>query len=281
MINSHIINLDRNEDRWREIRDRFHQLDLQFERFKAVDGKTISDDELEIFAAARPRVTVIGKWTKGKMGCHLSHRALWKAAAEGPHRYTAIFEDDILVSDSLRHFLAEEDWIPADADIVRLESPAFMRVLLSDRYTSSVFGRKLKKILPNKFRNAFPMGAGGYIIEKNAARRLLETPLEWFIYTDRSLFDHSVSKVAGNLIVYQVAPACCIQDKFFHENPADIRFQSEIETVDDADIYVTRNKGFAGFFRHVIQTMGARNAYTLMRDFIFKACGYTRVPYEP
>ena len=279
MIQSHIINLDRNPDRMAFVAARFEELGLPFQRFQAVDGKAIPDEEFKAFAAARPRVKEVGKWTKGKMGCDLSHIALWKIAANSDDPYTAIFEDDVIISDFMPTLFNDTSWIPEDCDIVRLESTAFMTCLLSNKDVKDVKGRKLHKILPNKYKNAFPLGAGAYIIKKEAAQKILDAPPNEFSYTDRSLFDYKCSGVPARLTLYQITPACCVQDKFYHDNDDKIIFKSEIETSDHEDIYDNHNK-LKYMLRKYGTMIGVFQIFAILRRFTYYINGYRKVPYQ-
>lgn len=279
MIKSYVINLDRNPERMAFIGDRLKSLDIDFERFPAINGKEITDQDFKEFADSRPRVSSVGKWTKGKMGCHSSHRKLWKIAAESPAPYTAIFEDDVVISDFLPFLLKNHDWIPEDSDIVRLESTAFMGGLLSKGDIKEIFGRKLQKLLPNKYKNFFPIGTGAYIISKKGAKKIMDAPLHDFLYTDRSLFDHTTSGLAPKLTVYQVTPACCVQDKFYHDSEQNIIFHSEIETSSQKDIYQNQNK-IKFFLRKYGSMVGIFQIFALLRRFTYYINGYRKVPYQ-
>ncbi len=279
MIKSYVINLDRNPERMKFIGDRLGSLGIEFQRFPAVNGKEITDQDFKEFSDARPRVSSVGKWTKGKMGCHSSHRKLWQIAAESSEPYTAIFEDDVIISDFLPSLFKSYDWIPEDCDIVRLESTAFMGGLLSNKDSKDIFGRKLQKLLPNKYKNFFPIGTGAYIVSKKGAQKIMDAPLSDFLYTDRSLFDHTTSGLAPKLTVYQVTPACCIQDKFYHDSEENIVFHSEIETPNQKDIYKNQNK-IKYFLRKYGSMVGAFQIYSKLRHFTYYVTNHRKIPYE-
>jgi glycosyl transferase family 25 len=280
MIKAHIINLDRNPDRLEFVASKLNSLGISFQRFPAIDAKKISDQELEVFAAARPNVRNLGIWTKGKMACNSGHRALWKVAAESPDNYTAIFEDDIRISDSLKDFLTSEDWIPEDCDIVRLEAATPLPILVSKTNKSKVGSRHLQKVIPNKYRQAWPVGTAAYIISKKAARLLLDTPLEEHIYTDHTLFNCYTSAIARRLNVYQVVPGCCIQDKFYHKDQKDIIFNSDIETVENVNMYKGQSNPVKQSMKKVAQVFGLLPAFRKSKEMLYAFKGYKRVGYS-
>lgn len=279
MIMSYIINLDRNTERMEFMAQRFESLGLPYERFEAVNGKTITDENFQEFADARPRVSAVGKWTKSKMGCHMSHRSLWETIAHSNDPYTAIFEDDVIISDYMQILLTDDNWIPDECDIVKLESPAFMSCLLSKIEVHTLTKRKLHRILPNDHKNAFPLGAAAYIVKREAAQKIMDAPLDDFVYTDRSLFDHSTSGIASKLNSYQVNPACCIQDKFYHENTKDIVFNSDIETEDYKDIYQNQNQT-KYLLRKYGSKVGLFQIFRLFRRLRLYVKGYRKIPYQ-
>ena len=68
------------------------------------------------------------------------------------------------------------------------------------------------------------LGAAGYVLTKDAARRLLAYPPETHCPADLFLFRPDSSEAARDLRCYQVVPAVCIQEQLISENGA--RFPS-------------------------------------------------------
>lgn len=278
MIKSYIINLDRNPERMASMSQQFDAYNLPYQRFPAVDGKKISDEDFEEFSAARPRAKLAGKWTKGKMGCDLSHRGLWDIAAKSEDAYTAIFEGDLMFSDDFKSYMTRTDWIPEDADIVRLEGTTLMKCLIAKKPFARFESRGLYRLLPNKFKNAFAVGAGAYIIKKEAAQRLMDAPLDVFTYADRALFDHVTSGIAKDLVTYQLNPAVAMQDKF--ENAGgDITFHSEIETQDAGDIYDNPNL-VKRYLRKYGSKIGVFQAFSAGRQLLYVLNGYQYIYFK-
>jgi glycosyl transferase family 25 len=139
-----LINLARDEDRLAASRKRFSELGLGFERLEGYNGHAMSEEDFQTFIAPRPRD---GKyhWTRGKVGCFLSHSRAWKMCADGPDDYVAIFEDDLHISDELPYFLNNLSWMPKDFDIIRMESPT-NRIKVAKVPTSENRGRKIFQV---------------------------------------------------------------------------------------------------------------------------------------
>src|SRR5690606_15402798 len=115
----YLINLDRATERLAHMQQAFNAAGIAFTRISAVDGRTLSEEDLKRFQTAE------GYWgwlTPGEIGCFLSHRLCWQTILDGNDNYAAIFEDDVLVGEEAEAILTSSAWIPADADIVKLES---------------------------------------------------------------------------------------------------------------------------------------------------------------
>lgn len=111
--------------------------------------------------------------------------------------------------------------------IVRLE-PSYNRIKL-DAKVADVAGRQLRLVRPSTYQHCWPVCAGALIISRDAARLLLAAQARWHTMTDIFLFGWNESPVAHQLSTYQLSPAACIQDKFFHTAAEDIVFTSTID----------------------------------------------------
>lgn len=202
-MKAYLINLDRSPDRLLQMQSQFGRLGIAFERFAAVDAAAMSQDELANFARARTGI-MASPWLPGEVGVFLSHFAIWRLVAEQDDRAAAIFEDDLNLAADLKPLLASSDWIPADADLVRLE--ANRKMLLRG-------GRRIG-IAPERrlFRaESGTWGAAAYIVTKDAAGRLVESDPALHRQADNFLFKPGLSPIARSLRRYQVVPAVCVQ----------------------------------------------------------------------
>ena len=209
----HLINLDRSADRLAHMQAVFAGAGVSFERIAAIDGATLSAEELEPF---RPGTANPNEWRAGEVGCFLSHRKAWRRVATSDDRFAAIFEDDIHLSADLGALLASSDWIPADADIVRLEAFSPMR-LVAGRAIPGLAGRKIHRALSGT------AGAAGYILAKQAAASLCKTERAHYAAADAFLFKPKNSPVARRLRRYQVVPAVCVQSGVLPGTEVDIQ----------------------------------------------------------
>lgn len=235
MIKSYVINLDKDVERLNFFSENFKRLGLEFERISAVNGRNFVEHDYQEFMRLRPRNDNKG-WLRGQMGCFLSHFAAWELIANGTEKYCAIFEDDVHISDDLKNILQDSSWIPASADIIRLETST-NRIRLSSSPLVEFSGRTAYKVRSTSWNT------GAYIISKSTAQKLVSLPLSQHQPSDVFLFNFNDSPIVNQLQILQFHPALCTQDKQ-HENSTN-QFASNIEfNDDDISRVVTRIKNY-------------------------------------
>ncbi|MEO9338053.1 glycosyltransferase family 25 protein [Mesorhizobium sp. SB112] len=192
-----VINLDRQPERFKRMSAIFGNLGLQLDRVSAVDGATLSVDDLIRLrdnAKARP----------GETACFLSHRECWRRIVDEKLPYAAIFEDDLHMGDGAASVLSEGDWIPADADIVKIET--MNRPVKIDKSPAGLVGdRKIHRLRGSH------TGGGAYILTRKGAKKLLETSELFDNPVDHFMFNFELPWVRS-LEIFQLSPAVCIQD---------------------------------------------------------------------
>lgn len=204
-LRSFLINLDRSVDRLAAAEAQFRRLGVAFTRIAAVDGETLDADVVQSFTRRTPPNQ--RPWKPGEIGCFLSHIEAWRRIAAGPEAAGAVFEDDACLASDIGRLLASNDWIPADADVVRLEGMGVMK-LERGRRIRGCKGRRVQGLLTGTW------GTAGYVISKHAAARLLQVPQSDYAPVDLFLFEPRISTVAAGLRRYQVNPSACLQDQF-------------------------------------------------------------------
>lgn len=207
-----VINLADSTQRLQHMQALFRRCGLAFERVDAVNAGTLSAQDR---SRVRPP-SIYDRFrrvlTDGEVACFLSHRKTWQAALAANTEFVAIFEDDIHLSSAAARILKEpEYWLPANADIVKLETA--LNVTHPTRSGSPVgdTGYSLKQLKDAHF------GSAGYILSRHAARILLETSETIRLPLDDFLFAH-YSPAFKNLRIYQIDPAICIQDQFLDDD---------------------------------------------------------------
>ena len=196
----YVINLDRSEERLTHIRSVFTKEGLDFIRVKAVDGRSLSDEQFE-------ELTRVRNWPKklarAEVGCFLSHLECWRLIAEGDDLYGAVFEDDIKLSPHAHLFLKNYDWVPEGCDIVKLDTARIVCVLKKFD-TELACHYKLGRLVSKHYCS------GGYIMSKACARRLYDeiklvtAPIDEIMYNPEC-------GVCRSLNIEQMFPAIAIQ----------------------------------------------------------------------
>ncbi|RVD55910.1 glycosyltransferase family 25 protein [Mesorhizobium sp. M2D.F.Ca.ET.185.01.1.1] len=189
-----VINLDRSTDRLDQVTSEFAGIGVAFERIAAVDASTGALN----FPTAR-------HLTKPEIACFLSHRKCWQIIADGTDQYSAIFEDDVVFRRDAGPFLSNDNWVPPDADIVKLET-FFGQVRLA-RLASIGNGHSIGRLVGEH------LGTAGYVISKTAAQKLLQRTKHLKEPVDLALFSPNSMMCARNT-TYQVTPALCAQHQF-------------------------------------------------------------------
>jgi glycosyl transferase family 25 len=199
LVKAYCINLDRRPDRLAHMAAQFVRLAMTVERIPAVDGHR-PDIAME---ADRITSGLQGKMAPTAYACFQSHRQAWRLLLASGDAHAMVFEDDLLLADGIETYLLE-GWIPADADIVKLET--------WNKPTHVAAGPGLPAGARRLFRlRSRHHGTGCYVIAAAAARRLLaqtDGPLKDPI--DKYMFDHR-SPAFHDLTIYQMIPAPAIQ----------------------------------------------------------------------
>lgn len=164
-----LINLDRSPHRLKDVDDSMRQLDLDYERVPAVDGRATSTAEVNAVYSHKQNVERYNyDLTQGEIACYMSHRKAWKKLLDSDHPVAIILEDDIVLSPAfadLHHAVAGiASSKYANWDIIKLAQPF-----------------KPKESTPLDAFGDFtlvdyekpPMGACGYLISRQGAKKML------------------------------------------------------------------------------------------------------------
>lgn len=119
-----VINLDKNIERLNKITSRLDGLGLPFERFPAILGRALSEEEksqvvnrfLWWCAGGRPVMD-------GEIGCALSHLGVYRKMIADGLDMACIFEDDVILDERLSSQLARiAEWVDVNSSQVVLLS---------------------------------------------------------------------------------------------------------------------------------------------------------------
>ena len=196
-----LINLDRAADRLTHMQARLGDCGAAFERVPAVDARALGEEE---FARHVPGPGHWGLLTPGEVACFLSHRLAWQLLVERNLPYALVLEDDVLIGQAGAGLLASDSWVPADADIVKLETD-FKPVRRATRAVSREAGYDVVRLYSSHYCTA------AYLVTQAAARRLLTATERFRDAVDEMIFAVR-SPLSRSLTIYQMDPAPFVQE---------------------------------------------------------------------
>jgi glycosyl transferase family 25 len=198
-MKAYCINLDRRPERLAHMTAEFAKAGIVFERISAVDGQ----DPAVAAAAASLPVSHIGvPITAGVHGCFESHREFWRRLVVSGDTWGMVFEDDVLLAPNIAMYL-QDDWLPADADIVKLDTSTEL-IHVVQRRLKAPGGRSLSLL------HSSHLGTSCYAISARAAERLLRDVQGVGEAVDCVLFSTELDTFK-TLRVYQMIPAPVLQ----------------------------------------------------------------------
>ncbi len=193
------INLDRRPDRLAHMIRECGRLGIAFERVAATDGASPE-------VAARATGIPVSHWgwqmSAPAYACLQSHCAVWRRIVESGEPGGMVLEDDVILAADLGRYL-QDGWVPADADLVKLETFGG-RIHLSKAATAISAGRHLHRL-----RSGHP-GTAGYVVSAVAAARLLDASQTTGDPVDEFMFNEELPFFA-TACIYQMHPAPIIQ----------------------------------------------------------------------
>lgn len=201
-MQSFVINLDRSQERLAKMQAQFYARGLKYERVAAVDGHNYAGKYLKTSFCTLKNHPM----TKFEIACFLSHRLCWKKISEGSDLYGAVFEDDVILSMEAFLLLKNEPVWLNKADILKIET-----------YNGDVFffrqSQRVADVFYLKKAYSFHSGAGGYILSKEVAKKLLELTESMLpCAVDHFLFNRA-SLLCKTQRIYQLIPALCVQSR--------------------------------------------------------------------
>jgi len=185
----YFINLDREETRRAHMEQALAGLD--FERVTAIDGRLEPPTNKGL--------------TRFELACLNSHRAAWSKFLATAAPFSCFLEDDVHFSTGFAEFVGEEDWIPADADAVKLDT--FFNPVMLGRPVAVAKGRRLARLFTRH------ESCAAYILSRKGAETFLRATENPTLPVDYIVFPEDPAK--QRLILYQLAPAAAIQDSLY------------------------------------------------------------------
>lgn len=160
-----VVNMDKSTDRLEKVKNNLDKLGLEFNRFRAVNGKELSKEQVDLVATPLCQNILCNY---GIVGCAQSHKELWKQLVQDDKtNYYLILEDDALMTEK-------------SVEIIKKLEPKFSEYsidylsLYCNNPGCSLFETKFKIDGLEFGKPIFPLSTVGYIITKQGAAKLLE-----------------------------------------------------------------------------------------------------------
>lgn len=210
IIKAHVINLEKNKERYERFMESYDLNEIHIERFNAIVGKDL-DPEKYISKNAYNKLLLMeekgyrtqhSELSRGAIGCYLSHVELYKKLINDNCEYYLIFEDDaILLPDSYNTILEILKTAPKDWDIINLSvgyGYTYYKDFVSDEYI--------------KYKHFY--GTLCYIINKKGARKILE---EFESKPMTMQIDSKMSHMIQNdkLVMYGCKNYCILERSYY------------------------------------------------------------------
>ncbi len=181
-----LINLDRDRDRLAHMRRALGE--TPFTRVAAVDGTKMAE-------------TANGL-TRFEIACLESHREAWRLFLATGAAHASFLEDDLHLWPDFPALAADDGWVPADADTVKLDT-YFQKVKLGERRSVQA-GREVARLYGRHESSA------AYLLSRAGAERYLALTEPPTLPADYAIFPKDGRRVG--LTIYQLVPAVAIQD---------------------------------------------------------------------
>jgi glycosyl transferase, family 25 len=152
-------------------------LGLSAEIFPAIEGAALAPEAAD-YAGCLRRLFFGKDLSSGEIGCAHSHRGVYKRMVETRTSVALVLEDDAIVTDELPYALNALLTGPQDWDLVRF---------LAEHKVEEK-SRPLRRVGQGQWRLSRPYGtpggAYGYLLNANAAKRLLKAARRFWVPID-------------------------------------------------------------------------------------------------
>ena len=205
----YVINLDRSPERLAAFTVQAQKAGIDFERFAAIDGKLVPEEELAAQRADRFEFQPINRF---ETALFLSHRAIWQKLVDSGEPMCAIFEDDVLLSAATQSAFKLISALPSDFDVVKLETTN-RKVIVSAQPVAKAADFAMHHL------RSWHGGAAAYVLSRKGATMLLARTVKLADPVDQVIFN-PFSSISRLLRILQMVPAVAVQLQLSGANDA-------------------------------------------------------------
>lgn len=181
----YVISLTRSKKRRRFMHAQLEKMSVPYQFVDAIDGTTLEKHTLEQIERQRERTLYTKPFTKGEIGCMLSHMNVYKtilsqkpeSSIDSNRQASLILEDDVFLSEKVKNFLSPQ--------IIKSLPEEWDLVLLAYVQRGNIESHPKKKAVMsfwNRYRldNTFTVGlpvqfcyhTAAYLVSRQGARKL-------------------------------------------------------------------------------------------------------------
>ena len=192
-----VINLDHRSDRLEKMKERLGY--LKFVRLSATYGEDLSNEDYYQLLSTDLKYEM----SKNEIACIYSHRRAWQKMIDADMPFICILEDDVQVSHSFSDFVSDDNWLPENFDLIKIET--MLQPVWVTRKKIKTKDRMLYQLRSPHF------GTAGYLLNQKGARKLLALTQKCDRALDDLLFEKGLTD-NYNLKILQIIPALCVQE---------------------------------------------------------------------
>ena len=191
----YVINLDSSPKRFETIHAQTKKMGLEIKRISGINGNELTDAEIkENYSETLNNKRFRRKLTRGEIGCHLSHRKIWKKLVDENIDIAIILEDDALLMPYFPEVIKQISKLKGTEDLIKLletNEPFHRKKALSDGFFLVNFKR-------------IPNCVTAYGLTFNGAKKLL-TRKHFYRNVDWDIqFCHEINLSVLGIIPYSV-----------------------------------------------------------------------------
>ena len=186
----YIINLEQSKDRLKRICSELDFLGLDYERFPAVNGLDLEEEEVQKYFPNKYMWWARRELQRGEIGCALSHIKLFQLIQERGIERACILEDDAIIGADFKA------WIMDHTPMV--DKSHILKLTINSRDLGKCRGIKVQRysgrdicFLPRRGVH----GTYGYIINREGLKLALDNLRVAFDAIDHSLFEYWNSQI--------------------------------------------------------------------------------------
>lgn len=175
MLKVYVINLESSTERWARVSKRLSALNVEFERFSAIDGREKPHPLFAQYNETKCRRYRRKKLSGGELGCFASHYLLWEHCV-ALNQPLVVMEDDVYITDMFAEACSEAEALIESLRYIRLAGTSL------HRRPYKVIRKVGNLELVDHIRG--PSGTLCYVIHPSAAKALLEHAQCWYLAVD-------------------------------------------------------------------------------------------------